>query len=49
MISYLLVYACMSILPPCSIVTLLRYVSIELKELITYLHQQFVEARSRVF
>ena len=27
----------MSILPPCSIVTLLRYVSIELKELLTYL------------
>jgi len=27
----------MSVLPPCSIVTLLRYVSIELKELLTYL------------
>jgi len=27
----------MSILPPCSIVTLLRYVSIELKELLTNL------------
>jgi len=27
----------MSILPRCSIVTLLRYVSIELKELLTYL------------
>jgi len=27
----------MSILPPCSIVTLLRYVSIELNELLTYL------------
>jgi len=37
-ISYLTVVSvCMSILPPCSIVTLLRYVSIELKELLTYL------------
>jgi len=27
----------MSILPPCSIITLLRYVSIELKELLSYL------------
>jgi len=27
----------MSVLPPCSIVTLLRHVRIELKELLTYL------------
>jgi len=30
-------YVCMTILLPCTIVTLLRYDSIELKELLTYL------------